>query len=124
MSARQRGCSTRIRQRARSFHGGWGGCILGGMRDPGRRLRPMAAIWLAAAFLGTARAGAAETEPPAGADWWSLRPLSGKEPPAYTRWVRNGIDAFVLADLERRGLEPSPEADRRTLIRRLSYDLI
>ena len=39
-------------------------------------------------------------------------------------WVANSIDAFVLARLEARGLSPSPEADRVTLLRRLSLDLI
>src|SRR5690242_17489004 len=39
-------------------------------------------------------------------------------------WVRNPIDAFVLARLEKEGLKPSPEAERTTLIRRLSLDLI
>jgi hypothetical protein len=39
-------------------------------------------------------------------------------------WVRNPLDAFVLAKLEERGLKPSPEADRRTLLRRLSFDLL
>jgi hypothetical protein len=39
-------------------------------------------------------------------------------------WVRNPIDRFVLARLEREGLTPSPEADRVTLARRLSLDLI
>ena len=45
--------------------------------------------------------------------------------PAVKRidWVRTPIDAFVLATLEREGLSPSPEADRPTLIRRLSIDL-
>ncbi|MEX2382532.1 MAG: PSD1 and planctomycete cytochrome C domain-containing protein [Opitutales bacterium] len=38
-------------------------------------------------------------------------------------WSRNAIDTFVLARLEREGLAPSPEADRTTLIRRLSLDL-
>jgi hypothetical protein len=38
--------------------------------------------------------------------------------------VRNPIDAFVLARLERDGMSPSPEADKATLIRRLSLDLI
>ncbi len=38
-------------------------------------------------------------------------------------WVRNPIDRFILARLEREGLKPSPEADRATLIRRLSLDL-
>jgi hypothetical protein len=39
-------------------------------------------------------------------------------------WARNDIDRFVLAKLEAEGLQPSPEADRRTLIRRLTFDLI
>lgn len=38
-------------------------------------------------------------------------------------WVRNPIDAFVLARLEKAGLRPSPEADKTTLLRRLSLDL-
>ena len=40
------------------------------------------------------------------------------------RWVRNAIDAFVLARLEEKGITPSPEADRRALLRRLSLDLL
>ncbi len=40
------------------------------------------------------------------------------------KWVRNPIDAFILARLEKEGIAPSPEADRSTLIRRLSLDLI
>jgi hypothetical protein len=40
-----------------------------------------------------------------------------------TAWVRNPIDRFILAALEKRGLTPAPEADRRTLARRLSLDL-
>jgi len=39
------------------------------------------------------------------------------------KWVRNAIDRFVLARLEKEKLHPSPEADRITLIRRLSLDL-
>jgi hypothetical protein len=39
-------------------------------------------------------------------------------------WVRKDIDRFILARLEKEGLQPSPEADKRTLIRRLSFDLI
>src|SRR5260370_25208897 len=37
--------------------------------------------------------------------------------------VRNSIDRFVLARLEQEGIAPSPEADRTTLIRRVTYDL-
>ena len=39
-------------------------------------------------------------------------------------WVRNPIDAFVLAKLQSEGLKPSPQADQVTLLRRLSLDLI
>lgn len=39
-------------------------------------------------------------------------------------WVRNAIDAFILARLEKEGLRPAPEADRTTLLRRVSLDLI
>lgn len=39
------------------------------------------------------------------------------------RWVRNPIDQFILARLEREGLKPAPEADRRTLARRVCLDL-
>ncbi|MFN3650165.1 MAG: DUF1549 domain-containing protein [Armatimonadota bacterium] len=58
--------------------------------------------------------------------WWSLRPLRRPAMPRVRRaaWVRSPIDAFVLARLEAQGLSPAPTADRRTLIRRLSFDLI
>src|SRR5262249_47451288 len=58
--------------------------------------------------------------------FWSFRPLQKPTVPAVkdAGWVRNPIDAFVLARLERAGLRPAPEADRRTLIRRLSFDLM
>lgn len=57
--------------------------------------------------------------------WAFITPV---RPPVLTvkqaDWVRNPIDAFVLAALEKRGLSPAPEADRRTLARRLSLDLV
>src|SRR5439155_27203400 len=40
-----------------------------------------------------------------------------------TGWTRNGIDHFIAARLEREGLKPAPEADKVTLIRRLTLDL-
>jgi hypothetical protein len=57
---------------------------------------------------------------------WAFQPVSEPEPPAVAdeSWCRNAIDRFVLARLEAEGLEPAPEADRRTLLRRLSFDLI
>jgi hypothetical protein len=56
---------------------------------------------------------------------WSLRPVKVAGVPKVKNgtWVQNPIDAFVLAKLERQGLSPSPAADRRTLLRRISYDL-
>jgi hypothetical protein len=64
----------------------------------------------------------------AGAEYqphWSLIAPKRPEPPAVKApsWVRNPIDRFVLARLEAEGLAPAPEADRRTLARRLSLDL-
>ncbi|MBX9581061.1 MAG: DUF1549 domain-containing protein, partial [Gemmataceae bacterium] len=61
------------------------------------------------------------------ADWWSLRPVVKPSVPEIRNpqsAVRNPIDRFVLAKLAEKGLAPSPEADRRTLIRRLHFDLI
>src|SRR5438309_5696078 len=56
---------------------------------------------------------------------WSFLPLKHPAIPAVTHgeWVRNAIDNFVLARLEKESLTPSPEADRRSLIRRVTYDL-
>jgi mono/diheme cytochrome c family protein len=61
----------------------------------------------------------------AGYDWWSLRPIARSNPPEarHSAWPRNAIDQFVLAKLQAMNLVPSAEADRRTLIRRLSFDL-
>jgi len=57
---------------------------------------------------------------------WAFQPPVRPEVPevADSSWPRNPIDRFILAPLERDGLEPAPEADRATLIRRLSLDLI
>ena len=57
---------------------------------------------------------------------WSFIPPAKASLPAVAdaAWVRNEIDRFVLAQLEAEGLAPAPEADRRTLIRRLYFDLV
>ncbi|MCS6776442.1 MAG: PSD1 and planctomycete cytochrome C domain-containing protein [Chloroherpetonaceae bacterium] len=58
--------------------------------------------------------------------FWSFQPV--RKPPVprvkNATWVRNPIDAFILAKLEAKGLSPAPPADRRTLIRRAYYGLI
>ncbi len=60
-----------------------------------------------------------------GRSWWAFQPLREYAAPQTRRlgWSRRKIDAFVLAKLEENGLQPSPEVDRRTLIRRVSFDL-
>lgn len=58
-------------------------------------------------------------------DHWSLKPRQSDAVPTTKNehWQRNPVDAFIAAELESRGLKPQPEADRRTLIRRVSLDL-
>jgi hypothetical protein len=56
---------------------------------------------------------------------WAFRPPSRPAVPVvkHRAWVRNPIDAFIAARLEKAGLDPAPEADRLTLIRRVTFDL-
>jgi hypothetical protein len=69
-------------------------------------------------------------------DWWSLRPIAIASPPSVApdndatkpkalgdSWPRTPIDAFVLAKLHEHGLAPADESDRRTLVRRVFFDL-
>jgi len=57
--------------------------------------------------------------------FWAFRPLRVVAPPPVqgAAWLRTPIDQFILAALERRGLKPNPPAERRVLIRRVSFDL-
>jgi hypothetical protein len=66
-----------------------------------------------------------EVVAPAASKHWAFQPVARPEPPAVKNadWVRNPIDRFILARLEKEGITPSPEADRVTLIRRLCIDL-
>ncbi|MCA9073818.1 MAG: PSD1 domain-containing protein [Planctomycetaceae bacterium] len=62
---------------------------------------------------------------PYAAHWAFTAPVRPEVPEVENAgWVRNPIDAFILARLEQHGLSPSPEADAVTLLRRLSLDLI
>ena len=56
---------------------------------------------------------------------WAFQPVTKPEPPTVKQasWPQNNIDRFILAKLEAAGLQPSPEADRATLIRRVTLDL-
>jgi mono/diheme cytochrome c family protein len=56
--------------------------------------------------------------------WAYIKPRRSEIPRVKNQsWVRNPIDAFILARLEREGLQPSPEADKATLLRRVYLDL-
>jgi hypothetical protein len=57
---------------------------------------------------------------------WSTKPIQRSDPPhvGNTEWVKDPIDALVLAGLEKRKLHPVPAADKRALIRRATFDLI
>jgi hypothetical protein len=58
-------------------------------------------------------------------DYWAYRPLKPPAPPAVkgTGWPANPVDSFVLAKLEAKSIAPAADADRRTLIRRVTFDL-
>lgn len=60
-----------------------------------------------------------------GASHWAFQPPTAPVPPAVERadWPVNAVDRFVLAALERQGLQPSAPAGPRTLLRRVHYDL-
>jgi mono/diheme cytochrome c family protein len=57
--------------------------------------------------------------------FWSFRPVVDPAPPAVqdAAWPKTPIDSFILAGLEAQGLTPAPAADRRTLLRRVTFDL-
>lgn len=61
-----------------------------------------------------------------GRQFWSFQPVASPPVPEVDGrdWVRTPIDSFVLARLEARGLKPAPPADKRTLIRRVTLDMI
>jgi mono/diheme cytochrome c family protein len=66
------------------------------------------------------------TADPTRADHWSFQPLQKVEPPTPKDavWARTPIDRFIRAAQESGGVDPSPPADRRTLARRLYFDLL
>lgn len=59
-------------------------------------------------------------------DYWAYRPLAKTAVPQvqHIGWPQNKIDRFVLAKLEEKGIAPAADADKRTLIRRVYFDLI
>ncbi len=69
---------------------------------------------------GASAAGRAPTRP-----HWAFQPVGHPTMPEVSNpsWVRTPVDAFILAKLEANELQPAPAADRRTLLRRVTYDL-
>lgn len=55
--------------------------------------------------------------------YWAFQPTRDPVVPTGSRWSRNAIDDFVFARLSKENFVPAPEADRRSLIRRLTFDL-
>jgi hypothetical protein len=96
-------------------------------RMPPDRPLPTAELALLRAWIAQ---GAAWPDGATGSDGatehWAFRPVRRPGAPKVkdTAWVRNSIDAFVLARLEAKGVRPSPETDRATLLRRLHLDLL
>jgi hypothetical protein len=68
------------------------------------------------------------TYKPAERRHWAFQPRKDATPPAFTTardkaWVKTPVDAFILTGLKKAGLRPASQADRATLIRRITYDL-
>jgi hypothetical protein len=60
-----------------------------------------------------------------GDSWTFQKPKKGELPPVQNAaWTKNDVDRYLFAKLEEQGLQPNSVADRRTILRRLSFDLI
>ncbi len=61
----------------------------------------------------------------AGRKQWAFQPVGNPQPPtpAHDEWSRSEVDRFILERMREAGLQPSPPADRRTLVRRVTFDL-
>jgi hypothetical protein len=83
------------------------------------------ALWAGTAELPVAPLG---TYKPLERKYWAFQPRKDATPPKFAsatdkRWIKTPIDAFILDGLNKAGLKPAPQADRLTLIRRITYDL-
>ena len=68
---------------------------------------------------------ASRAESPTNA-WWAFRPVQAVTAPAVSnsRWPQTPVDTFILSKIEAVGLRPTPRAEKRTLLRRVYFDLI
>jgi hypothetical protein len=100
------------------------------LRMPPKGKLPSAVVadlekWIAGGAPDPRSASIALTPPRTPREHWAFQPVT---PPAVpevknSAWVRTSVDRFILARLEQRGLSPAPSADRRTLLRRVTFDL-
>jgi len=102
----------------------------------GRRAHIIPGIALLVLLAGLGRSSLRGAEEPSSQrsgksaqPWWSLQPVPKPLPPAlgserFQVWAQNPIDRFILARLLAKGFEPSPPADRPTLLRRVTFDLL
>jgi hypothetical protein len=103
----------------------------GDVKMPPRGKLPAEAVqaltaWVKMGAPWPAKPGAASPALDAAAQkHWAFQTVRMPAPPPVRNraWVQSPIDAFVLAGLEAKGLAPAPPADRRTLLRRASFDL-
>src|SRR5688500_1930189 len=79
-----------------------------------------------AAVVGLQAAAQIATPGHADQSHWAFRPSQTAAPPMVKNsdWPRNSVDHFILAALEARQLSPSTDTDKRTLLKRASFDLI
>jgi hypothetical protein len=84
------------------------------------------AVGIAAIALCAANAAWGAEPLPSGEGHWAFQPVRPQTPPEVRdqSWPANNVDRFLLAKLEAAGLAPAPQADRRTLIRRATFDLL
>jgi hypothetical protein len=88
------------------------------------RTRLLKLAILTACLLGLSFGGSSTTHSQVAQYWAFRKPVRPILPSVKnSAWVKNPIDAFVLARLEAKGLSPSPPADKRTLLRRVTFDL-
>ncbi|MBI3208961.1 MAG: DUF1553 domain-containing protein [Candidatus Solibacter usitatus] len=91
----------------------------------GKPLADAAIAALAAAIDSMQPAAVSREAAKTHADWVFAAPAAARPPtPRNAAWVKNPIDAFVLARLEEKGIAPAPPASRRALLRRVYFDLI
>ncbi len=92
------------------------------MNQPSRTVRSLLGISLGLVLGSSWLAHAADET------YWAFRPVSRPDPPSLKARdaapIRNPIDSFLAQVQQENGIKPAPEADRRTLIRRVTFDLI